>query len=314
MAGTETSETRRRMGLFGDLPTRLLRHGMQVAPWFLELLLVPIWTLLFFSLAKSQRRGVMTNLRALHPEWSPWRTFTGAYQVFLNFAATHVDALRSETGTGSVDWIIDGVEHFRELAERRDGCIVLTAHMGNYDLAAPVFSGRFGRTLYAVRAPEREPEMQALREKELRDREAMHTDFRSLYNHGDGHLGVELANLLREANVVALQGDRVLFDVSPIEVEVEPGLIMRLPKGPLYLARATGAPCYPLFVTRDGWRRYRVTVFPELNLPPRQRGAADPAVVTWASALLKQIRNNWVQWHVFEPVFHRKEINPTESA
>ena len=73
-------------------------------------------------------------------------------------------------------------------------------------------------------------------------------------------LGVELARLLGEGNIVAVQGDRVMFDVSPMDVEVEPGLHMRLPKGPLFLARATRAPCYPLFITRDGWRRYRVTV------------------------------------------------------
>ena len=71
---------------------------------------------------------------------------------------------------------------------------------------------------------------------------------------------------------MAVQGDRVIFDVSPMEVEVEPGLVMRLPKGPLFLARATGAPCFPLFIVRDGWRRYRVVVMPEVKLPPRRRG------------------------------------------
>ena len=46
------------MGVFGDLPTRLLMRGLNGVPWFLEPLFVPPWTLVFFLMAKSQRRAV----------------------------------------------------------------------------------------------------------------------------------------------------------------------------------------------------------------------------------------------------------------
>ena len=88
------------MGVFGDLPTRLLMRGLKGVPWFLEPLLIPPWTLVFYLMAKSQRRAVAGNLRALFPEWSALRVKAAAYRVFLNFAATYVDALRCETRTG----------------------------------------------------------------------------------------------------------------------------------------------------------------------------------------------------------------------
>jgi lauroyl/myristoyl acyltransferase len=179
--------------------------------------------------------------------------------------------------------------------------------MGNYDLAAPLFSSRFGRTIYAVRAPERQPEMQAIRERELRRKEAEHPQFRALYNTSDNHLGIVLANLLTEGNIVAVQGDRVVFDVSPMEVTLDDGLVMRLPKGPLYLARATGASCFPLFIVRDGWRRYRVKVFPPLALPPRRRGEDSEAAKIWAEAILRVVRPHWAQWFVFEPMLRRAD-------
>lgn len=305
MKAEKKSRLAARCGVFGDLPARLVTHGLRVAPSFLEPVLAGGWTLLFFGIARQQRRAVAGNLRALFPEWNGARATLGAWRVFWNFALTYVDARRCETGTGAVDWSVEGLAHLEDLAKRKEGCVILTAHMGNYDLAAPVFATRFDRTLYTVRAPEREPETQALREREMRGKEALHPNFRTLYNQEGNLLGVELARLLGEGAIVAVQGDRVIFDVSPMEVEVTPGLVMRLPKGPLFLARATGAPCFPLFIVREGWRKYRVIVLPEMRLPLRKRGVEDDAARIWAETILGVVRCHWRQWYVFEPLLKR---------
>lgn len=299
-----------RLGVFGDLPTRfLLDHALLVIPWFLEPVLAAGWTFLFFLIAKKHRLAVVENLRALHPHWSAWRGHIGAWQVFWNFALTYGDALRCQTETGDIDWAVEGLEALDDLSSRSEGCIILTAHMGNYDLAAPMFASKFKRTLYTVRAQEREPETQKIREAEIRKNEVRYPNFRSLYNQEGNLLGVELARLLGEGNIVAVQGDRVIFDVSPMDVEVEPGLRMRLPKGPLFLARATSSPTFPLFIVRDGWRRYRVIVFPEITLPPRKRGVDDKAGEIWAATILMIVRRHWNQWYVFEPVLFRENKN-----
>jgi len=292
--------------MFGDLPTRLMLHALRVVPWFLEPVLIGGWTLVFFLMAKTHRQAVAGNLRALHPAWSASRGHLGAWQVFWNFALTYVDAQRLESDTGALDWAVECLAELDDLSQRTDGCIILTAHMGNYDIAAPLFASRINRTLYTVRAPEREPETQQFRDAELRRQEARHPNFRTLYNDGGNLLGIELARLLGDGHIVAVQGDRVIFDVSPMEVEVEPGLTMRLPKGPLFLARATGAPCFPLFILRDGWRRYRVIGLPKVELPPRKRGVDDEAGKIWAATMFGVIRKHWRQWYVFEPLLTRR--------
>jgi predicted LPLAT superfamily acyltransferase len=278
----------RRLGVCGDLHARLLRRALGRLPWFLEAPLIVGWLTFFFALAKNQRRAVASNLRALHPHWGPVRAFIGSWQVFWNFSVTYVDGLRCESGTGEVDWAIEGIDELNALAEH------------------PMFSSRIQRSLYAVRAPEKEPELQKLREEELRRKETLNPHFKTLYNQDGALLGVELARLLKEGNLVAVQGDRVIFDVSPMDVEVEPGLTMRLPRGPLFLVRATGAPCYPLFIMRDGWRRYRVKVLPPLELPQRTRGTDTEASELWAKTILDIVRERWNQWFVFEPVLWRQ--------
>lgn len=306
--GEEKQSRWRRLGAFGDLPTRLLMRALKVTPWFLEPVLIPPWTMVFFLVAGKQRQAVAGNLRALFPKWSKARAVAGAYRVFLNFAKTYVDAMRCETKTGDVDWVIDGLGHFEDLQSRTEGCLILTAHMGNYDMAAPLFSSMFGRTIYAVRSPEREPEMQAIREAEVAEKERLNPYFRTCFNTGGEMLGVELARYLQQGDIVAVQGDRVIFEVSPMEAEVEPGLMMRLPRGPLYLARITGAPCFPLFIIRDGWRRYRVKVQPPIELPRRVRGRGeDSGTGVWAGTILDVVREHWSQWFVFEPVLRREE-------
>ncbi|MFT4177227.1 MAG: hypothetical protein QM627_11300 [Luteolibacter sp.] len=307
----KNASLRKRLGVFGDVPSKAVRRAVKISPWFLEPVLITGWTLLFFFIATPQRRAVASNLRALFPEWSALRAQWGAWRVFRNFALTFIDGLRCETGTGGVDWIVEGAEIFDEISTREEGCIILTAHMGNYDIAAPVFARRCARTLYTVRAPERLPELQALRERELREKEALHPGFRTLYNKEGSMLGIELARLLHEGNLVAVQGDRVMFDVSPMEVEVAPGLKMRIPKGPLFLARATMAPTYPLFIMREGWRSYRVKAFPALTLPPRTRGNDSEAEHIWAKTIHDVVKSQWHQWFVFEPLIRREIYSST---
>lgn len=313
MSGNKTS-WRARIGVFGDLPTRLLTSTLAMVPWFLEPALVAGWTLLFFIIAAAQRRAVVSNLRAMHPGWGAARGLLGAWRVFWNFSMTYVDSLRWETGTGGVDWEIHGLEAIDSLSARKEGCVILTAHMGNYDLAAPVFAERLKRTLYTVRAPEREAETQKIREEEIRRKEARFPSFRTLYNRDGNLLGVELARLLGEGHIVAVQGDRVMFDVSPMEVEVEPGLRMKLPKGPLFLTRATQSPCYPVFMTRTGWRRYQVTVLPEIQLPPRRRGDEAEVAKIWAEVVFETAKRHWNQWFVFEPVMERVSSNEVSKT
>lgn len=298
-----------KLGVTGDFWPRLLRYVIAGIPWFLEAPLILGWSFMFYLIARKQRRAVEANLMALFPEWGTWRARLGAWQVVWNFSVTYVDGLRCESGTGGIDWAIEGKEHLEELAGFPGGAIILTAHMGNYDIAAPLFSSRIQRDLYAVRAPEIDPVVQRIREEELRIKEQQNPHFHILYNNGNNLLGVELAKLLNEGNLVALQGDRVVFDVSPMDVEVEPGLHMRLPRGPLVLVRATGAPCYPLVISRYGWRRYRVKVYPALQLPPRSRGEDHEAAILWAKAILHAVKPHWNQWFVFEHLLHRSERN-----
>ena len=185
------------------------------------------------------RRALIWNLRALFPDRAAPGLWLDAYRVVWNFAFSVADGSRSRMGESVIDWEIDPLRGSGDIVSGSGGGIILTAHMGNYDVAATLFAGRFGRKLNAVRAPERNPKTQQWMEREMSAQS--HPDYAVLYNREDRLLGVELVQAIQRGELVAIQGDRVLFDVSPLEIEVspsgDPAHRCRMPITPLVRSR-----------------------------------------------------------------------------
>lgn len=298
----------KRLRLQSDLWPRFLAWAVPACPFFLEPVLVTIYTVIFWAVAAPPRRAVQENLLALHPETSRWRRTWGSFRVFLNFAWTCVDAERARSGTRGFHWEIDGAERFDAAAEIDTGLLLLTAHMGNYDVAAAAFADRFKRKVHAVRAPEPTEELQAFRRAEL-----ARTSGDSLsiaYNTTEGMLGIDLIRALNNGEVVAIQGDRVMFDVSPtlcpFGPEDDSNVRLRVPFGPFVLAMTSRVPILPLFILRTGMRRYRIVcgeMFHCVRTGRDKQVDLDRAVAHWGAILQGVVRPHWDQWFVFEPAF-----------
>lgn len=228
-----------------------------------------------------------------------------AWRVFWNFAWTMTDAGRVRAGVRDLAWEIEGAHHFRGLAEMDGGAILLTAHMGNYDIAGPTFAGRFNRKLNAVRAPERDAGLQEYYDAKGDRQES--DSYAVRYNRQGGMLGIDLAQMLGRGEVVALQGDRVISGVAGAPAELF-GERIELPQGPHVLALATVCPIFPLFVVRSSWRRYRIISFPPLALPRRERGVGKSVAIgrsidAWSAVLGNVVHEHWDQWFEFTRVF-----------
>ena len=292
-----------RLSVYGDRLTRLMEYFVRVLPAWMEPVFIFFWSVIFYLLCGRQRRAVVSNLRVISPKWSFWRVQAGAFRVIWNFSWALVDGVRASAGQDVIRWEIEGIEGFERLAASKEGAIILTAHMGNYDLAGPVFADRFGRRLNAVRAPERDVALQKHYDKR---RDAQQSaSFAVRYNRAGEMLGVELASLLQSGELVALQGDRLLFEVSAAE-GVMFGRAVCLPRGPFALALVGKCPLWPLFIIREGWRHYRIKVGREFEVSGdrgNREGAMADALGLWCRELEGVLARSWFQWFVFEPLF-----------
>ncbi|MCP5537920.1 MAG: hypothetical protein H7A51_17015 [Akkermansiaceae bacterium] len=303
-----------RFGVFGDFPTRAMMWVIGATPrmpYFIEASLLYFFTFVVFVLARQQRESIRANLKVVYDDLSLAEGYVGVFLVFRNFGWAYIDSIRVRLGQDVVTWEIDGQEIFEKVRGQQGAAILFTTHTGNYDLAGALFAKQFERVLHTVRVPERSVHLRKIREQELSGDMDNCSCFKVHYNTEDNLLGIELARLLAEGELLAIQCDRVIGDVVQLDVPmVDRDVTFRIPKGPMSLARIARCPCYPLFVVRDRYRHYRVIFEPAL-VPLSGARKRKPDEMDYARAWVERLRaflgKHGREWFVFEDAFTSPE-------
>lgn len=271
-------------------------------PFYFHPILIFLSTVAFFIAASPARRTVVDHLNIIFPRSSRLQNVLRAFRVFQSFAWTLTDAAVYRLLKAPFDYELEGQQFLDQLATA-PGAIVLTAHMGNYDLGAAIFVEKLHREIRIIRAPE--PDELAARHLDRSIEQSTAGAVKINYNTDSMALSFDLLNALRRGEIVSIQGDRALGDVSQASATMFQHQAI-LPAGPFVLALASGTPIYPLFVVRTGYRRYRV-ITREPIVCVRSEGSRDDQIAAalqrWADVLSGTIDVWWRQWHVFTPVF-----------
>jgi len=289
----------------GVLWRRFLRWAVLNIPLFIEPLVMAWWSL-FFLLWGPGRRGVMRNLTAIKPGSWAIANFFRTFCVFWNYAWTITDNVRFKELRTVPEWSFAGREHFDPLLhDEQSGAIILTAHMGSYDLGAHLFAASTTRRIVMIRAPEVDPETRHFEESHTGG--ATGDGLRVGFNT-TGDLAFELLAAVQRGELVAIQGDRVTGGIASHSVTLF-GRATKIPSGPFALAMAARVPIYPMFVVRTGLRRYMLITGEPITVERKGRSRDDsfePAIANWIAQLEEVIRDNWFQWFAFEPFFEEK--------
>jgi hypothetical protein len=114
------------------------------------------FTLFFFFFAAAARKAVWRHFAIILPGSSRLANYLRTFQTFYNFVWTLADAAVHRLLSSPFNYEFKGEKRLNELASSK-AAIVLTAHMGNYDLGATLFAEKFQREIRLVRAPEPDP-------------------------------------------------------------------------------------------------------------------------------------------------------------
>jgi len=284
----------RRFSVRGVVWRQLLRFAILTVPPWIEPIVMAFWSA-FFLLWGPGRRGVMRNLKVIKPGSSAIANFFRCYRVFWNYAWTIADNVRFKELRTIPDWEFIGWNHFQAM-QASNGAILLTAHMGSYDLGAHLFSETSTRRIVMVRAPEEDPQTREF--EEHHGAEGLRIEF----NTRATELALDLLETVRDGAIVAIQGDRVTGSISTLPATFF-GKPVNVPAGPFALALAARVPIYPVFVVRVGRRRYRLVTSRPIEIT-RSRNRDDDfarAVAQWMTELEDVVRGYWYQWFTFEP-------------
>jgi len=253
----------------------------------------------FFFVAAPARKALLQNLRLIHPR--SWRiaNYFRVVRVFANFGWSLTDAASYRLSRARFRYDVEGARFIEQLTASKGGGIVLTAHIGNYNLGAALFAERFHRQIHMVRAPE--PDTLAAQHVDLALQESSAGGIKIGYSDDGTSLAFDLLNALRAGEIISIQGDRVTGEVARAPVTFFQREIL-LPNGPFVLAFVSETPIYPLFIVRTGLRKYKI-IAREPIICSRVDASRDQiiadAMQRWSNVLEETVRTCWAQWFAF---------------
>ncbi len=281
-----------------DLSWRLIHGVIPKIPRILRPPIHLITTLLCFATMGDERRAARRNLGRVTGRGGA-RSLLLAFRLFYNFskvmvAYTDLRPFRPELVDG---WIEGGDEARQTLAgliAEGKGLIIMTLHLGNWEMGLALLAG-LGTPTHVVLRAEEAPGP-ARFEAEAR----AHQGVRIVAAGESAWNGLDLLLTLRRGEIVALQGDR------PFGGRERHGLLfgapVELPAGPFALAQASGAPLLLVCCPIRGHFRYRVHLDGPFRVGPGTDGLRR-AMDDFASRMERVVALYPTQWFNFYDVW-----------
>lgn len=248
---------------------------------------------LHYFFAFGDRISVEANLRVIFPDKSNKELRKISRMVFRNFSKYLADFFRFEKL--NLQYIkknvkLENLHHFDQALAGGKGAIVLTAHLGNWELGGVVIA-QLGYPFWAVALPHKNKKVNAFFDAQ-RNRKgvkviAMGKAVRSCISE------------IKNNQMVALVGDRD-FTEKGIVLDFF-GKPTHFPEGPAALSLITGASIVPGFMLRNPDDSFTLRIEKAIEFSPSGDKAKD---LEGLATICKQIFEDYIrkypeQWYVF---------------
>jgi KDO2-lipid IV(A) lauroyltransferase len=247
-----------------------------------------------YLICRPQVANLGSNVRRLLPHASERERRLLARRIFRNYARYLVDYGRfrwmPRDGFETVIRGLDGGRNLQEAFALGRGVILVTGHIGNWELGGAFFGHR-GVRVNVVTLPDGSRQIDAIRQM-YRDEFSV----RTIVLDGSPFASVELMAALKRGEMIAMLVDR--WGRADGVPSTFLGGTHYLPRGPFALSLATGAPILPAFVVCEG-RDYRGIV--ECPFVVEQEDFR-PYAARLSQALEQTIRRYPEQWYNFVPL------------
>jgi KDO2-lipid IV(A) lauroyltransferase len=241
------------------------------------------------------RRAVHANLVRVRGAKGPVRDALDVAKTFAAYAGCLAEVLSNGSKNQRLPAaVLHGEHNVTSALSSGTGVVLVTAHTAGWEIVGPLLQAEHGREVVMVMAPEADERARA-----LQDRARAAIGLRVVHVGRDPFGSLELLRELRRGAIVALQIDRLPPGMKTRSVRFldAPGAI---PEGPLRLASASGAPIFPLFSARTGYREYLIDARPPIYVPRRPSEAQiDEAAQHLAGELGRFLQSHPTQWFDF---------------
>lgn len=229
--------------------------------------------------------------------WQVIRHFSAFAETILEkLVITRPEALENIRHT------LTGDEHIQSLLARKQGAVLVTAHMGNFELCRLLARARGDIRINVLVHTAHARNFNAMLHKANPDTALNLIQVTEI----NTATAVMLAERIDRGEFVVITGDRIPLDNEDEIVGCDfLGAAARFPLGPWLLASIFRCPLLSLLGSRRDDNTYHLTVTPldsEIRLPRRNRiEAAKPLVAHFARLLEAECRAAPLQWFNFFP-------------
>ncbi len=238
-------------------------------------------------------------LRAFRSHLGLNTRFAHIYRHVFSFGVNLIDSLAFLTGTSRfLRFSRIGEDRIWELLEGGKGLILLSAHVGNWEVAANLLPHDRELTVNVVM---RDNERESIRRVLKPATEKRRVNVIAVSDDAlDTMLRLQAA--LRRNEVVCFLGDRVMGHEESREM-VFLGEKARFPTGPFLIGAITGAPIVTVLTVKKGLRDYVHRAYMSASLEGARGGErsarVDEAMRQFVSTLEQTVREHPYQWFNF---------------
>jgi predicted LPLAT superfamily acyltransferase len=248
----------------------------------------------YFFLFSGKSSACIFNLYRRKLNYGFFRSLRMLYRNYFVFGQVLLDKTAMMAGFRSpFTFDFDGEDHLRQMAADGTGCLFISAHLGNFEMAGHMLERLDARINVIMLDAEYE-----------RIKEYIESFTRKSFNiiairPDQSHI-YEISSALENKEVICIHGDRFLEGSKTIRSAFL-GTDARFPGGPFYLAMKYGVPVSFVFAMKEGKSHYHFYAS-----PPRlykQQGTLvgreetlKQIVTDYVSEVEKKVRQYPEQW------------------
>ncbi len=261
-------------------------------------------SLYYLAFDRAAVRASLAYIRRRFPAHGPVRRIFDVHRLFVSQGKSLIDRYYVVAGGPDIEIELSGFERIRDLlASGNKGLILLTAHVGNWQVAMTALR-KFGKTVYLMMRPEDNVAV-----KQALNIDNGNNTVRVLYT--DDSLGgvVEAIKAIGRGDLLSVMGDRT-YHYDSVEASLLGGAV-RFPYGAFSIAAAAQCPVVVLLSAKVGDKKYIADVSQVIDPPSGGRGKKQEeikACVQKFAAVLEEYSARYpYQWFVFRDMWQSNE-------
>lgn len=271
---------------------RWLIRVMRVLPLRLMYAGVAVFVVPFYMLFRRSGFRAQWQFFRQRMGYGWWRSLWSTYRNHCLFSQVVLDRFYMFAG-GRFRLDIDNMELYNHLAARPEGFVILSSHVGCYEVAGYTLQAndkRFNALVYGGEA-------EAVLENRRRVMEA--NNIHTIVTSDDMSHVFLISEALANGEVVSIPGDRIYGSPKNVSCRFFDAEA-HFPLGPFALAAQRSLPALQVSVMKEGYKHYHVHINDitqdiDMTLPIRQRAAI--MAQRFAEGLETIVRRYPTQWY-----------------